>query len=151
MFNIIKSTISAGGYKLTDIMHKIKKMYILGDLTEAQMDELLAMASGGVSTDAERPETLAMIRTLSEEIKALEARVKALEGDELDNPDEPDVPEYPEWKPWDGISNDYQYGAIVSHNGELWISVFRGQNVWQPGTPGTESMWVKYNPEAVEE
>jgi hypothetical protein len=151
MFNIIKSTISAGGYKLTDIMHKIKKMYILGDLTEAQMDELLAMASGGVSTDAERPETLAMIRTLSEEIKALEARVKALEGYEPAEPDEPDVPVYSEWNPWDGISNDYQYGAIVSHNCELWISVCRGQNVWQPGTPGTEALWVKYNPEAVEE
>lgn len=151
MFNIIKSTISAGGYKLTDIMHKIKKMYILGDLTEAQMDELLAMASGGVSTDAERPETLAMILTLSEEIKALEARVKALEGDEPDNPDEPDVPAYPKWERWDGISNNYQYGAIVDHMDELWISDYKGQNVWEPGAPGTEAMWVKYNPEAVEE
>lgn len=154
MFNIIKSTISAGGYKLTDIMHKIKKMYILGDLTEAQMDELLAMASGGVSPDAERPETLAMIQTIAAEIEALKARVKALEGDEPaepDNPDEPDVPEYPEWKPWDGIRKDYQYGAIVSHNGELWLSNYSGQNVWEPGAPGTEAMWVKYNPEAVEE
>lgn len=58
MFDIIKSAISAGGYKLTDIMRKIKKLYILGDLTEAQTDELLAMASGGVSTDAERPEKI---------------------------------------------------------------------------------------------
>ena len=55
-------------------------------------------------------------------------------------------PEYPEWKPWDGISKDYQKGAIVSHNGELWESVYDGQNVWQPGAPGTENMWVKYTP-----
>ena len=65
----------AGGYKLTDIMRKIKKLYILGDLTEAQTDELLAMASGGVSTDAERPETLAMIRALAAKIEALEVRL----------------------------------------------------------------------------
>lgn len=149
MYEVLKSVISAGGYKLTEIQHKIKKLYVLGDLTEAQMDELLVMASGGVSTDAERPETLKLIQTLAEEIEALKARVKALEGDEPaepDNPDEPDVPEYPEWKPWNGISNDYQYGEIVSHNGELWISVFNGQNVWQPGTVN-ESFWVKYIPE----
>ena len=149
MYEVLKSVIYAGGYKLAEIMHKIKKMHILGDLTEAQMDELLAMASSGVSPDAERPETLKLIQTLADEIKALEARVKALEGDEPaepDNPDEPDVPEYPEWKPWDGISKDYQYGEIVSYNGELWVSVYRSQNVWQPGAPGTESLWVKYNP-----
>ena len=149
MFEIIKSAISAGGYKLTDIMHKIKKLYILGDLTEAQMDELLAMASCGVSADAERPETLKLIHTIAAEIEALKARVKALEGDEPaepDNPDEPDVPVYPKWERWDGISNNYQYGAIVDHIDGLWISDFHGQNVWEPGTPGTENMWLKYTP-----
>lgn len=151
MVEIIKSAISAGGYKLTEIQHKIKKLYFLGDLTEAEMDELLAMASDGVSTDAERPETLAMIQTLAAEIEALKARVKALEGanDEGGNDDagEPEQPAYPEWKPWDGISKDYQHGAIVSHKGELWISEYSGQNVWEPGTPGTETMWVKYTTE----
>lgn len=141
MFEIIKSAISAGGYKLTDILHKIKKMYILGDLTEAQMDELFALASGGVSADAERPETLAMIQSLAEKISALEGRVVALETN--DEP-VPEPPVYAEWKPWDGISKDYQHGAVVSHNGELWESVFEGQNVWEPGTAGTENMWVKH-------
>ena len=140
MFNVIKGVISAGGYKLTDIQHKIKKLYMLGDITEAEMDELLALASGGVSVDAERPETLALIHSLAEEIEDLKERVKALEGGE-DDPAE----DYPSWKPWDGISKDYQPGAIVSHNGELWESVFNGQNVWEPGTAGTDAMWVKYD------
>lgn len=138
MYEILKSVISAGGYKLIEIQHKVKKLYVYGDLTEEQADELLAMASNGVSTDAERPETLALIHTLSEEIKALEARVKALEGG---GGEEPTIAE---WKPWDGLSNDYQKGAVVSHNGELLESVFDGQNVWEPGTVGTENMWVKY-------
>lgn len=138
MYEVLKSVISVGGYKLTEIQHKIKKLYVFGDLTEAQMDELLAMASRGVSTDAERPETLDLIHTLSEEIKALESRVKALEGG---SEEEPTIAE---WKPWDGISKDYQNGAVVSHNGELWESVFNGQNVWEPGTVGTENLWVKY-------
>ena len=137
MFEIFKSMISAGGYKLTDIQHKIKKMHLLGDLSEAEMDTLLRMASGGVSTDAERPETLNLIHSLSEKISALEERVNALEGTETE------TPEYAEWKPWDGISKDSQLGAMVTHNGELWESVFEGQNVWEPGALGTDSMWVK--------
>ena len=141
MFDIIKEVIKNGGYKLTDIQHKVKKLFMLGDITEAQMDELLVMASNGVSADAERPEVLKMIQTLGEEIEALKARVTALEG----VPDDPTDPTYPEWKPWDGISKDYQKGAIVSHDGELWISVFDGQNVWTPNTVGTENLWVKYN------
>ena len=138
MYNVLKTHISAGGYKLNEVQYKIKKLYVLGDLTEEQVDELFALASGGVSTDAERPETIAMIQSLASKIEALEVRVKALEG----NSDEP-IP-YAEWKPWDGISKDYQNGAIVSHNGKLWESVFNGQNVWMPGNPGTESLWVKY-------
>lgn len=141
MFEIIKSVIYAGGYKLADIQRKIKKLYMLGDISEVEMDELLILASGGVSSDAERPETLQMIQSLSDKITALEDRVKALEG----NPDEPDVPDgdYPAWKPWDGISNDYQPGSIVAHNGKTWISVFNGQNVWEPGVVGV-SFWEEY-------
>lgn len=141
MFDIIKSVIFAGGYKLAEIQHKIKKLYVMGDLTEEQADQLMALASGSVSTDAERPEVLAMIQTLSDKITDLENRVKTLEGGE----DDGEQPEHPAWKPWDGISKDYQNGAIVSHNGELWESIFEGQNVWEPGAVGTESMWVKYD------
>ncbi len=137
MFDIIKTTISAGGYKLADIMYKIKKLFLLGDLTEEQMDELLDMASGGVSADAERPETLKLIQTLAAEMEVLKARVTALEGTEEE------TPAYPIWKPWDGISKDYLKGAVVSHNGKLWESVFEGQNVWEPGEPGTENLWVE--------
>lgn len=144
MKNIMKNVIATGGYKLAEIQHKIKKLYIMGDLTETEMDELLALASVGVSTDAERPETLRMIQTLSDKITALEDRVKALEGN-TGGGEQPS--EYPAWKPWDGISKDYQNGAVVFHNGELWKSVYEGQNVWEPGAVGTENMWVKHTSE----
>lgn len=146
MYDILKSVVSAGGYKLAEIQHKIKKLFILGDLTEAQTDELLAMASAGVSADAERPETLAMIKTIADEIEALKSRVMALEGGN-DDAGDPDQPEYAEWKPWDGISNDYQLDAIVIHNGKLWKSTFAGHNVWEPGAVGTDALWVEYKPE----
>jgi len=93
MFEIVKSVISAGGYKLTEIQHKIKKLFLLGDLTEEQADKLLTMASGGISADAERPETLKLIQSLAAEMEALKARVAALEGTEEE------MPSYPAWKP----------------------------------------------------
>lgn len=155
IYDLIKSVLSAGGYKLADIQHKIKKFYLMGDLDESQTDELMALASFGVSTDAERPATLELIKTLAEEVKALTERVNALETGANTTPDDSgdveETPTYPEWKPWNGISQDYQNGAIVLHNGELWQSIFAGQNVWEPGTVGTENLWVKYIAEASEE
>ena len=142
MYEIIKSVIAAGGYKLAEIQHKIKKLYILGDLTEEEMDVLLAMTQQNATASAERPETLALIRNLADRVAAVE---KALAVKEDGTQAEP--AEYDEWKNWDGISNKYQPGAIVSHNGQLWQSVYSGQNVWEPGTVGTESLWVIYTPE----
>lgn len=134
MFNIIKTAIANGGYKLADIRDKIQRMYVRGMLTEANMQELLDMASNNVSAEAERPDVLEMLRSLSERVEALENR--------KDSPDE-----YEAWMPWNGISDKYQYGAIVRDEGKLWISTFRGQNVWRPGTPGTESFWAEYHAE----
>lgn len=140
MYEIIKNVITAGGYKLVEIQHKVKKLFILGDITEAQTDELLALAAAGVSPDGERPEVLAMLRSLSARIDACIARLAVLEGGTTD----PETPAYEEWAPWDGVSDKHQPGAIVSHNGQLWRSVFNGQNVWEPGAAGTEALWVKY-------
>ena len=135
MFEIIMAAIASGNYKLTEMQEKIQRMYIRGALTEEQMEQLLNMASGGVNADAERPDVLAMLQSLAERIEAIEKQMKAEE-----NP-----AEYEAWKPWDGISNKYQHGDIVSHNGKLWISVFHGQNVWEPGTVGTETLWSEYH------
>lgn len=132
MYGIIKSVISAGGYKLADIQYKVKKLYILGDLDDVQMEELLALAAGGISADAERPETLIMLRSLDDRISALEKKLET----------EAEAPVYEAWQPWDGISDKYQYGVIVSHGDQLWQSVHNGQNVWEPGAPGTEALWV---------
>jgi hypothetical protein len=138
------------------MQHKIKKMFALGDLTEAQMDELLRMTEQGASPNGERPETLSMLQTLLGKIEALEVRVKALEEADApeepdepvdpENPDEPVQPIYEAWEPWNGIDNRYQPGAIVTHNGKVWESVYQGQNVWEPGVVG-EMFWVEHQSE----
>lgn len=134
MYKVLKSVISAGGYKLTEIQHKVKKLYATGDLTEDQLDELLSLTSQGVSVDAERPEVMDMLRSLADRVTALEKKQAAQEdaGEE--------TAEVEAWQPWDGISDKYQLGAVVSHSGRTWESTYSGQNVWEPGAPGI-TMW----------
>ena len=139
MYNIFKNRIAAGGYQLADIQYRIKKLYALGDLTEEQTDELLSLSQQYASADAERPETLAILKELSDRIAIIEKKLEGVETPS-DTPDE----EYEAWGPWDGVSNKYQPGAIVAHNGKLWKSIHTAQNTWEPGTVGTERLWVEY-------
>ena len=134
MYEIMKNVITAGGFQLADIQHKVKKLYVLGDLTEGQADQLLEQALAFASPDAERPAVLAMLRSLAARVEALE---KAQGG-------AAEPSDHEAWRPWDGISDQYQQGAVVSHGDKLWQSVFAGQNVWEPGTVGTENLWVEY-------
>ena len=141
MFTIIKAAIEAGNYKLAEVREKIQRMYMRGFITDAQMVELLDMASGRVNAEAERPDVLEILKGLAARIDAIEKHFEEA-GDNTGNP-----AEYEDWKPWDGISNKYQYGEIVRHDGKLWISVYHGQNVWQPGAEGIETLWHIYKEE----
>lgn len=145
MYDIFKNRILAGGYQLTDMQQRIKKLYAMGELTETQLDELITLSQRNATADTERPEMLKLLRKLSERVEALEKLV--LSQDDED----PETAEHETWAPWDGISNKYQPGAIVAHNGKLWKSVFAGHNIWEPGAAGTESLWVEYKEEVAED
>lgn len=137
-YDILKKRINAGGEKLGEIQEVIKRFYANGDLTVGQMEELIELSQQKADHNAERPETMEMLRSLAERVEALEKKLAS------DTGTEGEAAENEAWKPWDGISNKYQRYAIVSHNGKLWQSVFEGQNVWEPGAVGTESLWVEY-------
>ena len=49
----------------------------------------------------------------------------------------------PEWEQ-PGSTNGYAKGDRVTHNGTTWESLV-DNNVWEPGTVGTESLWKKLN------
>lgn len=144
MYRIFKNRINAGGYQLTDIQQRIKCLYARGDLSQEQMDELIALSQQNAEADSERPALLRMITRLSARVEALEKLVLQQKDTEVE------APQYAAWIPWDGISDNYQQGTVVTHNGALWTSVFTGQNVWEPGTPGSEALWVEYTEEVTE-
>lgn len=55
----------------------------------------------------------------------------------------PDENVIPDWEQPDS-TNGYSYGDKVRHNGIVWISIYEGSNVWEPGTAGTENLWKEY-------
>ena len=48
MREFIEDIIASGNYKLEELEGKIKRLYAMGDLTEEDMTELLAMAAAHV-------------------------------------------------------------------------------------------------------
>lgn len=52
--------------------------------------------------------------------------------------------EWPEWSQPVGSTDAYAKGAKVSHNGKHWTSNVDA-NVWEPGTAGTENLWIEVN------
>lgn len=48
----------------------------------------------------------------------------------------------PEWVQPTGAQDAYSIGDKVTHNGKTWESLVDG-NVWEPGSAGTESLWVE--------
>ena len=147
MYEILKTRIHTGGFKLADIQARAKKLYAMGDLSDEQLDELMQLSQKNASPEAERPETLKILQSLSERVGALEKKL----AQQNDPETETESSEYKEWvQPIAGLTDDYQYGAITAHSGKLWMSTFKGQNVWEPGTPGTENLWVEYIEEVTE-
>lgn len=136
MYTTIWNLIQSGQYGLEDVTNKINTLWVEGQLTDEQRADLLSQAVEHLNPDTERPEILTMLQGLAERVAEVENRVAALEG----NPVEPD--EYQEWEPWDGMSDHYQLGAVVSYGGKLWISVYDGQNVWEPGV--SDNLWQEY-------
>lgn len=71
MKEFIEQVIAKGDYKLDELETKIKKLYILGDLTESEMYELLALAANSVDNSAQ-VDMFAMIVDLQHRVEALE-------------------------------------------------------------------------------
>lgn len=145
MYTILRTIIISGDYTLEDITYKINTLWVQNQIAEREKNELLALAVEHLDPERERPEVQEQLEYLAGRIDAqaellsdVIKRVTALEGGSSEEED------YPAWElPIAGLTTDYQYGAIVSHNGKLWISTYNGQNVWEPGVYG----WEEYTPD----
>ena len=145
----VKNIIMSGFFKLSDMKNKIEILWLQGDLTDEQRTELITLMKEHLNPETEKPEALEMCRALKEEVESLKERVTKLENGGI-APEPPVGVEVPVWEPWDGISNRYQYGAVVTIDQKYYLDTFRGQNTWMPGSMGTEGLWKEISKEDAE-
>lgn len=155
MYEIIKSVIEGGVFKLNDLSNKIDTLWVGGKLTDEERENLISLMSDHLNPATEAPQDYELlarqIAELKETVSSLSDRVTALEGGETE-PEEPTGVIIPEWEPWDGISKQYQYGAVVTHNEKYFQNVLSGQqNVWEPESAGVdERHWKEITKEEAE-
>lgn len=144
MYKIIETAILTGGYDLQAMATKIDTMYAADRLTAEEWQKLRKLCLDHLRPEDTRLELQQQLEYLAARVTALEAQVAELTGGASGGTEA----DYEDWQqPVAGLTNKYQHGAIVRHNGKLWQSAYHGQNVWEPGVLGTETMWVEYTPE----
>jgi len=124
MNEIIMSAIQSGRFDLTDLTRKIGKYHIDGLLTDAQRDELIAVAREKANPHNSYGEWQAEIDRIWEAIRELRTATPA------EQPETP-VDEYPAYVQPTGAHDAYPIGAKVTFNGKRYVSK-TAANVWAP-------------------
>lgn len=118
MKKIFESVILRGGYDLTGLLKNIDKYHIEGKLTDAERDELYALAR-------QTPEAQYDVRA---EIERIWAAIR-----ELQKGATPEVPadEWPEYVQPTGAHDAYQLGDQVTYNGKRYRCAM-ANCIWSP-------------------
>ena len=123
MFEIFKSVITRGGYDLNGILKRIDSYHIEGKLTDAERDQLYALARNKANPSGSM-DVLAKLQELDERVRALEQAGK-------DNATESDTTEAVE----EHIGGKwYRTGDQVIFDGKLYTCVVPDGAVcvWSP-------------------
>lgn len=143
MYDIIKNIIQNGVFKVSELTTKIDTLWAESKLSDEQRNELVQMMTDFLNPYTEAPELKDLYERLESRVSILEGAVKELQGGGSEDP-EPGEIIVPAWVPWDGISDNYQYGAVVTHNDKYWQNMLQGvQNTWEPGAVGVDERYWK--------
>ena len=143
MYDIIKNIIKNGVFKVSELTTKIDTLWAESKLSDEQRNELVQMMTDFLNPYTEAPELKGLYERLKARVSVLEDAVKELQGGGSEDP-EPGEIIVPAWVPWDGISDNYQYGAVVTHNDKYWQNMLQGvQNTWEPGAVGVDDRYWK--------
>lgn len=106
MFDVTKTVIETGRYKLSEMLRKIDTIWMQGDITDDERQSLIQMAKQDPDTNAELD--------LAKKIEELDKRVAALEAGESGGGAE--SAEYPEY-----VAGKWYYnGDKMSYNGKRY-------------------------------
>lgn len=133
MFETFQTLINAGGYDLADLTQRIKTMYVMGELTEDEMKQLLEQAQTNAKPDDSYAPLADRVKIIEEWETTVEERLNKLEADSPTEPGEPEEPgdKWPEYKQPTGAHDAYRVGDKITYNGKHYTCVLDGC-VWTP-------------------
>lgn len=92
MFEIFQTIINAGGYDLADLTERLKTMYVMGELTEQEMKQLLEQAQTNAKPDDSYAPLAERVKAIEEWETTIEERLSKLESGSSTDPGEPRNP-----------------------------------------------------------
>lgn len=126
MYDIIKSVINSGRYDLSDMLKKIDTIWLQGDITDEQKEELVGFAREKATPKNSYAPLQQQIDDLATLVADINTRLKVLEGGEPE-PSE----EYPEYVQPTGAHDAYNTGDKITYNGKKYVCKMDGC-VWTP-------------------
>ena len=149
MYEIVKNVINSKRYSLDDMLKKIDTLWVQGDITEEQKNELVTLAQTNADPENSNAPLQEQIEAISREQIALKETVEKLTatvqkiketvesgGTVVPEPEPQPQEEYPAWEPYNGIPPvKWQTGSKCTHNDKKWESMVPN-NVWEPGAFG---------------
>lgn len=129
MKTIIESVIQSRNYDLKDILKKIETVWIKGDISDTEKDELIKSAQDNAKPENSYAPLQQQIEQAFRELEKLDVRITALEtGDETEPPM---TEEFPEFIQPSGAHDAYKINDKVTFNGKKYICTTDGC-VWSP-------------------
>ena len=128
MFETFQTLINAGSYDLADFTKRIKTMYVMGELTEDEMKQLLEQAQDNAKPDDSYAPLADRVKAIEEWETTIEERLSKLESDSSPDPGEPEEPcdKWPEYKQPTGAHDAYRVGDKITYNGKHYTCVLDG-------------------------
>lgn len=135
MFETFQTLINAGGYDLADLTERIKTMYMMSELTEDEMKQLLEQAQDNAKPDDSYAPLANRVKAIEEWETTIEERLSKLESGSSTDPGESKElgDEWPEYKQTTGAHDAYHVGDKITYNGKHYTCIYDGC-VWTPDT-----------------
>ncbi len=137
MYNIAKAVIISKRFELSDMLRKIDKLWLQGDLTDDKKSELEtlarenALAENSYSVQEQLDSIFGNLSELDTKVRTIEDAVKVLQGGTVETPTPAE--EWPEYVQPTGVHNAYRIGDKVSFNGKRYVCKLI-RCVWSPET-----------------
>lgn len=129
MYNIIKNVLNAKAYELTTMLTKIKTLWIEGDISDTQKEELVELARANAKAENSYAPLQNQINALFENMKELAQEIATLKNGGA-VPEEP-TEEYPEYVQPTGGHDAYNTGDKITYNGKKY-ECLKDNCVWNP-------------------